>query len=110
MLPYAGYARETVNATIKLDVSGPSPLRTVTVDDDSNYPLFGLNLDTTLAHFLQVQGKWMGRYKEGKSLNEYSVMANVFLNRHWALSYRYKYMKYDSEFIEYNLGGVAYCF
>ena len=109
VMPYAGYARETVNGKIKMRI-GMGPLRSVDIDDDSNYPLFGLNLDTTLAHFLQVQGKWMGRYKDGRSLNEYSVMANIFLNRHWGLSYRYKYMKYDSEFIEYNLAGVAYCF
>lgn len=112
VMPYAGYARETVNGKIELRPQFPptATIKYVDIDDDSNYPLFGLNLDTTIAHFLQVQGKWMGRYKDGKSLNEYSVMANIFLDRHWGLSYRYKYMRYDSEFVEYNLAGVAYCF
>ena len=109
LLPYAGYAREKVNGEINMDPPGPGTVR-VNLDDKDSQPLAGLNLNATIAHFIDLQGKWMGRFKDGERLDEYSLMANFYLNRHWGLSYRYKYMEYGSSSNGYHLGGVAYCF
>lgn len=109
LLPYAGYAREKVSGDITMDPPGPGVVR-VAIDDRDSHPLAGLNLNATLAHFIDLQGKWMGRFKNGERLDEYSLMANFYLNRHWGLSYRYKYMEYGSSSNGYHLGGVAYCF
>ena len=110
LLPYAGYASEKITGEITLDTPSPSPARTIDIGDKDSHPLAGLNLNATLAHFIDLQGKWMGRFKDGDRLDEYSLMANIYLNRHWGLSYRYKYMEYGSSSNGYHLGGVAYCF
>lgn len=110
LLPYAGYAHEKISGEIRMDVLGPSPLRTIDISESDNHPLGGLNLNTDFAHFLNLQAKWMGRFKDGKSLDEYSLLANICLNRHWCLSYRYKHMEYGSSSNTYNLAGLTACF
>ncbi len=110
LLPYAGWAHESVTGDIALNPAGPAPLTRVDIDDSDDHALAGLNLNATLWHFIDLQGKWMGRFKDGDRLDEYSLMANLYLNRHWGLSYRYKYMEYGSSSNGYHLGGVAYCF
>ncbi|HBA59332.1 MAG TPA: hypothetical protein DCZ92_00635 [Elusimicrobia bacterium] len=110
VMPYAGLARESVNGDLIMERVANNPSVTVSLDDKAGYGLLGLNIDAVFAHFLQVQAKWMGRYNAGERLDEYSLMANIFVSRHWGLSYRYKYMEYNSESNEYNLFGVAYSF
>ncbi len=110
LLPYAGYAHEAISGDIHMDVAGPPPPMTVDISDTDNHPLAGINLELTFAHFISVQGKWMGRFKKHETLNDYSLMANLFLTRHWGLSYRYKYMEYGSSSDRYNLAGLTYCF
>jgi len=110
LLPYAGWARETVAGELRLNPAGPAPAMTIDIDDSDSHALAGLNLNATIAHFIDLQGKWMGRFKDGATLDEYSLMVNIFLNRHWGLSYRYKYMEYGSSSNGYHLGGVAYVF
>lgn len=110
LLPYAGYARETVSGDIRLDPLGPAPLMTIDIGAKDTHPLAGLNLNATFAHFFDVQAKWMGRFKDGERLDDYSLLANIYLNRHWGLSYRYKYMEYGSSSNRYNLAGLVYCF
>jgi hypothetical protein len=109
LLPYVGYAHERVEGDIFMDPPGPGTVR-VKIDSKDDHPLAGVNLNATLWHFIDLQGKWMGRFKDGERLDEYSVLANFYLNRHWALSYRFKYMEYGSSSNGYHLGGVAYCF
>lgn len=110
LLPYAGWAHEKITGNIAMDVTGPMPPLNIDIGDSDDYPLAGLNLNVTLAHFLDLQAKWMGRFKDAETLNEYSLMANIFLNRHWGLSYRYKYMEYGSSSNRYNLAGLTYVF
>jgi hypothetical protein len=112
LLPYAGYAHEKISGEIRMErLFGPFP-RTSTIDigETDNHPLAGLNLSATFAHFIDLQAKWMGRFKDGERLDEYSLLANIYLNRHWGLSYRYKTMEYGSSSNTYNLAGVVYCF
>lgn len=109
LLPYAGYAHERVNGEILMDPPGPGTVR-VKIDDKDDHPIAGLNLNATLWHFIDLQAKWMGRFKDGDRLDEYSALANFYLNRHWGLSYRFKYMEYGSSSNAYHLGGVAYVF
>ncbi|HAF95051.1 MAG: hypothetical protein A2X34_09540 [Elusimicrobia bacterium GWC2_51_8] len=112
LLPYAGYAHEKITGEINMErLYGPMPrASTVNIGESDNHPLAGLNLNATFAHFLDLQAKWMGRFKDGETLNDYSLMANIYLNKHWGLSYRYKYMEYGSSSNSFNLAGVAYCF
>lgn len=110
LLPYGGCAREKVTGDITMDVLGPSPLRTVDIGDSDSHALAGLNLSATFAHFLDVQAKWMGRFKDGETLNEYSLLANIYFSRHWGLSYRHKRMEYGSSSNAYNLAGVVCAF
>jgi len=112
LLPYAGYAHEKITGEINMErLHGPMPrASTIDISESDNHPLAGLNLNTTFAHFFEVQAKWMGRFKDGERLDEYSLLANIYLNRHWGLSYRYKYMEYGAASNKYNLAGLVYCF
>lgn len=110
MLPYAGYATEKISGEIVMDTPSPSPARTVDIGDSDSHPIAGLNLNATVWHFIDLQAKWMGRFKDGDRLDEYSALANFYLNRHWGLSYRFKYMEYGSSSNAYHLGGVVYAF
>ncbi len=110
LLPYAGYARETIAGEIRLDPAGFAPLMTVDIGEKDNHPLGGVNLNAVIAHFFDVQAKWMGRFKDGERLDEYSLLANIYLSRHFGLSYRYKYMEYGASSNEYNLAGLVVCF
>lgn len=111
LLPYVGYAHERINGDIRLDPVSPfAPPVTVDIDDKDDHPIAGLNLNATVWHFIDLQAKWMGRFKDGDRLDEYSALANFYLNRHWGLSYRFKYMEYGSSSNAYHLGGVAYVF
>lgn len=110
LLPYAGYAHERIKGEIRMDPLGPTPLMAIDIGEKDDHAIAGLNLNAVFAHFIDLQGKWMGRFKDGERLDEYSLMANIYLNRHWGLSYRYKYMEYGSSSNGYHLAGVAYCF
>ena len=112
LLPYLGYAQEKISGKINMELlHGPMPrASTIGIDERNSHPLAGLNLDATFAHFLELQAKWMGRFKDGETLDEYSLMANIYLNRHLGLSYRYKRMDYGSASDTFNIAGVAYCF
>jgi len=112
LLPYAGYAHEKVSGEIRLErLFGPFPrTSTIEIGENDDHPLAGVNVNATFAHFLDLQAKWMGRFKDEETLNEYSLLFNLYLSRHWGLSYRYKTMEYGSSSATYNLGGVVYCF
>lgn len=110
LMPYGGYAREKVSGDIRMDVTGPTSPMTVGINDSDTQPMAGLNLNANLAHFLDVQAKWLGRFKDDGALNEYSLMANIYLTRHWGVSYRYKYMEYGSSSNSYNLAGLIFAF
>lgn len=110
LLPYGGYAAEKITGEIKMDPLGPSPLRTADIGDSDSHPLAGVNLGATFAHFIDIQAKWMGRFKDNGTLNEYSLLANVYFSRRWGVSYRYKFMEYGSSSNAYNLAGVVCAF
>ena len=112
LMPYAGYAHEKITGEIRMERRfGPFPrASTIDIGESDNHPLAGINLNATFAHFIDLQAKWMGRFKDGERLDDYSLMANIYLTKHWGLSYRYKYMEYGSSSNSYNLAGATYCF
>lgn len=110
LLPYAGLAREEIDGEVALDPAGFAPLIRSEIKSSDRHAMAGLNLKAVFRHFLEVQWKWMGRFKEEGRLDEYSFLANIYLNRHWGLSYRYKFMEYGSSSNSYGLAGLVYCF
>lgn len=110
LLPYAGYAHEKISGEISMDVIGPMPPGTINIGEDDNYPLAGLNLSAAFARFIELQAKWMGRFKDGETLHSYTLMANIYLNRRWGLSCRYMRMEYGGSSNSYSLAGVTYRF
>lgn len=110
LMTYAGLARERIDGEVALDPAGFAPLIRSDISSSDGHALAGLNLKAVFRHFIEVQGKWMGRFKNEGRLDEYSFLANIYLNRHWGLSYRYKYMEYGSSSNAYGLAGLVYCF
>ncbi|HCC48766.1 MAG TPA: hypothetical protein DEQ38_11715 [Elusimicrobia bacterium] len=111
LMPYAGYAFEKVTGDLVLDLPGPFPpvIRT-DIGSRDEYPMGGLNAKAVFRHFLEVQAKWMGRFTGKGTLNEYSGLVNLYFNKHWGVSYRYKYMEYGTSSNMYHLAGLIYSF
>ena len=82
------------------------------IESDYNYALAGVALKATFMHFLELKVKYHRKFSldDEESFNVLSVMTNVFLNRKWGLSYRYKDMKETFGSNAYHIGGVVYVF
>jgi hypothetical protein len=71
----------------------------------------GVNLKVTLYHFVEVEGKYQATFNDSHYLSTVTANANLFFNRNWGLSYKFKYAQVTSSGTDiYNMLGLAYMF
>lgn len=86
-------------------------------DEAYDYALAGIALKATFFHFLEIKTKFHRKFSlnDSESSNVISVMSNIFLNRKWGISYRFKTMKatYGEDqysINNYHIGGLVFMF
>ena len=111
---WGGYERDIIRGDLGFEVPGPPgpPPMKFDIESDYNYALAGIALKATFMHFLELKLKYHRKFSldDEDSFNVFSAMTNVFLNRKWGLSYRYKDMKETVGSNAYHIGGVVYVF
>lgn len=108
--PYAGATYESVSGDIALDPMGPPTKRTIGFTSHNTYASFGANLTANIAHFLEIQGKYLTGLKDGGRLDSFGVLLNAYLSKTFALSYRFKHVEFPNRSNEYHLIGLATVF
>ena len=109
VLPWAGAEYDIIRGDLSFDPPGPGTF-SQSIDDETLYALAGINVGATIMHFIELQVKYRATFNADDYLNTFDAMANVYLNRHWGVSYRFKYMETTSGSVSYHIGGVAYVF
>ncbi len=105
--PYVGATYETVSGEVAIDPMGPPTKRTSPISQKSGYASAGLNLTVNVAHFFEIQGKYLGGLKSEGRLDSFGILANVFVSRTLAISYRFKHVEFPNRSNEYHLIGLA---
>ena len=72
--------------------------------------LVGLKYNMVVYRFLDVELKSSLAFNHDEVLTRLAAMVNLYLGRHWGLSYRFLYTENISGANLYNLGGVAVVF
>jgi hypothetical protein len=114
VLPWGGIEMDIIRGdlgfVIPLMVPG-IPVKEA-IKNDYTYALIGLNGKATLYHFFEVSVKYYRKFSldNRNDLNVFSGMLNIYLNRHWGLSYRFKYMEVSVSTNTYHMGGLAFIF
>lgn len=107
-LPWLGAEVEFVRGNISFVPPGP-PVEEE-IDSEYVFSLAGVNLKTAVFHFIEVESKYTARFNTDDYLSDVSVLVNLYLSRHWAASYRFKYMESISGWDRYHIWGAAYVF
>jgi len=109
LMPWTGTELDMVRGDIAFTMPGPPP---VSQDFSSNTVLAitGINAKARLYHMVEIDAKYSAAYDADAYYNRATVMTNVYLTRHWALSYRFHYAETSDGTTSYHLGGVAYAF
>jgi hypothetical protein len=109
VFPWAGVEYDITRGDIKIDPPGPGSIED-TIEDETLFGIAGLNVSATIMHFIDLQAKYRLTFNEDDLLSTFDAMANVYFNRHWGVSYRFKYMQSTSGSTSYHIGGIAYVF
>jgi len=111
LLPWVGVQPELVRGDISFITGGPSPTPvSKDIRDDALYALAGLNAKTVIMHFFEVEVKYKATFNRDDYFSTLSAMTNLYLSRHWGISYRFKFMETSSGSDTYHIGGVAFLF
>ncbi len=107
-LPWVGTEYEDVWGSMSMMMPGVPGTIASTLTETGFYALTGLNVHANFYHAFELEAKYFGAYDHARLLNNAAFMANVFLNRHVGLSYRFEYMQTDLGSDRYNMLGLAY--
>jgi hypothetical protein len=113
VLPWAGLQYDIVRGEVSLTADPPGPFVqdvVIDLDDEQLSGIAGLNLGAVIFYFLELQGKYRATFNEDDYLSTVDVLANIYVSRSWALSYRFKYSESTAGSTSYHLAGVAYVF
>lgn len=113
LFPYGGVTLERVDGEVRVNPMGPpnlTPETTVDISDSLAYFSWGANLTVRAFHVLELTGKYMMRVRDGDALSTVTAQANVYLTRHLAATYQYKYMEMTDGSDRYNLLGLGFVF
>jgi hypothetical protein len=113
ILPWVGVEPQWLWGDLTTVISmGPGKKMTIeqSLDDSALYAIAGLNLKVNLYHFIDLEGKYQATFDSSDYFNTWNAIANVYLSRHWGLSYRFKYMETSTGENYQNYFGVAAVF
>jgi hypothetical protein len=118
VLLWAGLEKDLIRGDIEFRAFMPPGMGTQaamkheTIQSDETYGLLGINLKTTLYHFLELTAKYHRKFSvdDSSDLDSFTAQCNLYLNRHWGLSYQYKFMEVSVCTNTYHMGGIAFIF
>ena len=110
ILPWAGLQPEWVKGDISFNMPFPPFSIDEKIDDNELFGIAGLNTSFSILHFITVDAKYRATFNADEFFSSVDTMINVFFNRHWGLSYRFKYSETSTGSTSYHIGGVAYVF
>jgi len=112
--PWAGVQQELIRGDLYLE---PTALWTTAFDpiresisQDNTYGLVGAGVGINLFHFLDLEAKTHRMVNGNTHYDSYAAMVNLFLSRHWGLSYRYRDVEVSVGNNRFHLFGVAVLF
>jgi len=110
LLPWFGFEYEMVRGDVSFLPPGPPIPVEQDIHSDYLFGLVGLKFNTVIYHFLDIELKSSLAFNEDEVLSRIAAMVNLYLGRHWGLSYRFLYTENISGKNMYNLGGIAIVF
>jgi hypothetical protein len=115
-LPWFGLEYDIVRGDVSFTITNPFPPPPTFGDvkeeikEEYFYGLLGLKFKTVIYHFIDIELKSSFAFNDDEILTRLAAMANLYLGRHWGLSYRFLYTESTSGSNMYNVGGVAILF
>jgi hypothetical protein len=113
LLPWIGVEPQWLWGDLEMKMTiPPRPQMTIeeSLDDSALYAIAGLNLKVNLYHFIDLEGKYQATFDSSDYFNTWSAIANIYVSRSWALSYRFKFMETSQGEGYQNYFGVAHVF
>jgi hypothetical protein len=108
VMPWIGAEHQGVKGEMTIDPIGDTPAKTESIDNGEMLAMAGLNVSANFFHLLDVEAKYQGAFNSDTKYTSASAMANLYLKRWCALSYRYKYMELDNGYNSYHIFGLAF--
>lgn len=109
-MPWLGTELDLVQGDVSfLPQFSPTKV-TSEIEGDTVLAISGLNLKVLLYHIWELNIKYSAAFDADDYYNRFKLMSNIYLSRHWALSYRYHYSETSYGPTSYHLGGVTYVF
>jgi hypothetical protein len=110
LLPWLGFELESVRGDISFVPPGPPTTEQEDIKSDYVFSIAGLNFKSRIYHFIEFEVKYAAHFNCDDFLSDVSTMTNIYVSRHWAASYRFKYMENIFGSNRYHIWGVAYVF
>ncbi|MBN2030995.1 hypothetical protein JW824_12215 [bacterium] len=116
-LLWLGYQRDDLNMDLSFTIPPMNPYMPEVVvaetqNKNNHYALAGIAFKSTLYHFLEIQFKFHRKFdlNADQTLNDISLMTNLYLSRRWGISYRFKYMELVIGKNQYHIAGICFVF
>ncbi len=116
LLPWGGIEWDLIRGSLGFNMNSPGMPVPVPVDeeirDNYAYAIAGFNGKAVLWHFLELSAKYYRKFSlDGhQDLDVFSGMVNIYINRNWGFSYRYKRMEVSVSKNIYHMGGPVFIF
>jgi len=107
LMPWTGTELDMTRGEVSMT---PGPPGAMDFSTNTVLAITGINAKARLYHMVEIDAKYSAAYDADAYYNRATVMTNVYLTRHWALSYRFHYGETSDGTASYHLGGVAYAF
>ncbi|MCJ7812106.1 hypothetical protein MUP95_02140 [bacterium] len=116
-LLWLGYEQNILNMDLSFTIPPMNPYMpeipiAQTLNKNYHYFIAGIAYKTTLYHFLEIELKFYKKFdlNTDKTLNDGSIMTNLYFSRKWGISYRFKYMELVIGENRYHFGGIVFIF
>lgn len=110
IMPWAGYEYELVRGNLSGAMLWFPFLLEEDIEDDQGYLMTGININAKFYHFINTKIKYSCRSGGGDMFDTLCFMGDLYLNRNWGLSYRFKYFEITGGSNMYNMFGLIYSF
>lgn len=105
-LPWFGGQLNQTRGDGRVDFPGPRAAD-ITIDDDQFFWITGINVKSTIHHFLQLEAKYSVTWDHDDHYQKYSAMANLFVTRNFGFSYRFNDHETPVGKDRYHIFGIA---
>jgi hypothetical protein len=110
LLPWFGIEYDMVRGDVSFVPPVPPMTRTADIRADYLFGLVGLKFKTVIYRFIDFELKSSVAFNADEVLPRFAGMFNIYLGRHWGLSYRFLFNQNISGSNLYNVVGIAIVF